>query len=86
MILARYIDHNEIDLYNGKFIYIGQSLYLNPSADELFRNGYKILVEEGIPKYDENTQLLTCRYLDTENQIILRYEVIYKNVEVEDDE
>ena len=82
-LLYKIIDENTIEGYDGGILkkYDGQNLIsvvANPTADDLKNFGYKPLIDEGIPEYNEKTQYVTIKYTEDDNNITTVYEVINK--------
>ena len=72
------IINNEFKGYDGRPV----SVYIaNPTDEQLKLVGYKPLVEEKQPEYNETTQMLVEHYEETDENIIKSYEV----VEIEDE-
>ena len=69
--------------YNGKPIKLHIS---NPTEEQLKFAGYKEMVEDEVPTYDEETQYLQEVYTETETEIIRNYEVIEipKDIEIQE--
>lgn len=75
-----YIDEHTILSYEGEILkrYVGNRLVKvisNPTERDLVEFGYKPLVEEEIPTYDEETEYLEMSYIDEEDRIVKHYEV-----------
>ena len=64
--------------YNGKPIKLHIS---NPTEEQLKFAGYKPIVEDEIPEYDEETQFLQEVYTETDTAIIKSY--VVKEIESE---
>lgn len=64
--------------YNGKPIKLHIS---NPTDEQLKFAGYKPVVEDEVPIYDEETQYLQEVYFETETEIIKSY--VVKDIESE---
>ena len=72
------IINGEFKGYDGRPV----SVYIaNPTDEQLKLVGYKPLVEEKQPEYDEVTQMLVEHYEETDENIVKSYEV----VEIEDE-
>ncbi len=83
-ILYKIIDENTIEGYDGGILkkYDGQNLIsvvANPTADDLKNFGYKPLINEGVPKYNEKTQYITIKYTEDVDTITTTYTVINKD-------
>ena len=76
-----FIDAKTIQAYNGEILkrYVGSKLIktiANPTNEQLAEFGYKELVEQEMPEYNQETQYLETKYVDGE--------VITKTYEVKD--
>ena len=67
--------------YNGKPIKLHIS---NPTEEQLKFAGYKEMVEDEVPTYDEETQYIEEVFTETETEI--RKSFIIKDIESEDEE
>lgn len=73
------IINGEFKKYDGRPV----SVYIaNPTDEQLKLVGYKPLVEEEQPEYNEQTQILVEHYEETDENIIKSYKV----VEIEESE
>ena len=75
-----YIDEKTIISYEGEILkrYVGNRLVKvisNPTIEDLLEFGYKPLVEEEIPTYDEETEYLEVSYIDEIDRIVKHYEI-----------
>lgn len=82
-----FINENLIEPYNGEILkrYVGNKLVKaisNPTIEDLKEFGYKDLVENEIPTFNSETQILNIKYKCIDTQIIKTYEVI----DISDDE
>lgn len=80
-LLYKIIDENTIEGYDGGILkkYDGQNLIsviANPTADDLKNFGYKPLINEGVPEYDEETQYVTIKYTEDDDTIITTYTIV----------
>lgn len=67
------IINGEFNGYDGRPV----SVYIaNPTDEQLKLVGYKPLVEEKQPEYNETTQMLVEHYEETDENIIKSYEVV----------
>lgn len=89
------INENQIEPYNGEILkrYVGSKLVKvisNPTDEDLKEFGYMDLIEDEIPKYDEDTQFLSYEYQVKSGEIhkvsILNDIQVVDNVENEIDE
>lgn len=67
--------------YNGKPIKLHIS---NPTEEQLKFAGYKEMVEDEVPTYDEETQYIEEVFTETETEISKSF--IIKDIESEDEE
>ena len=65
-MLYKFISENEIKPYKGGFIVIDNRIYTNPTEETIRKAGYKDLVESEFPAYDEKTQYLETKYIDSD--------------------
>lgn len=75
-----FISSTEITPYNGEILkrYVGSKLIKiisNPTERDLVEFGYKPLIKEEIPTYDEETEYIEKTYLDEVDRIVEHYEV-----------
>lgn len=80
MDLYLFKSENEIERYENQTFkyYIDKRLYKsvsNPTDDEKKTFGFKPLVEEEIPEYDEEKEYIVMSYVDGEEYITKHYEV-----------
>lgn len=65
-MMYQFINEYEVKPYARGFIVLDNKIYSNPTEETLKRAGYKELVEEPQPEYDEATQCLVYKYVDGE--------------------
>lgn len=74
-------------LINGEFKSYDNrpiSIYIaNPTDEQLKIVGYKPLIEQEQPDYDETTQMLVEKYEETDENIVKSYEVVNIAIETE---
>lgn len=75
-----YVDSYTLIPYKGEILkrYVGNRLVKiisNPTERDLVEFGYKPLIEEEIPTYDEETEYLEITYINEEDRIVKHYEV-----------
>lgn len=68
--------------YNGGFIVENNRVFINPTEEKLRENGYKELVEDAIPEYDENTHYLARELEEQDNCIAVHW--VVKEIEIEE--
>ena len=75
-----FISSTELLGYDGEPLkrYVGNKLVKvisNPTERDLVEFGYKPLIKEQIPTYDEETEYVERTYLDEVDRIVEHYEV-----------
>lgn len=74
--------------YNGGFVVIDNMIHTNPTEDIVKKAGYKPKIEDEQPEYNIETQYLERVVEDTEDAILVHWEVkeleIPEDVETED--
>ena len=71
--MYKFISEHEIKKHNGKFVYFDGLQISYPSKEVLEMAGYKPLVVEDVPTYDESTQYAEHFYVDGENGITQKW-------------
>ena len=74
MILAKYINNKQIERYKG-YVIIDGTTYAN-NEEKAREVGFKDLVVEEQPTYDEQTEYLDYEYEDKEEVIEQKWEVM----------
>lgn len=75
------LENDTLKKYNGGFVVLNNRIYTNPTEDTVRKAGYKDVVYDTMPEYDEATQYLNEVYTEDDTAITVRYEV--KDIEVE---
>lgn len=70
------LENGTLKKYNGGFVVLNNRIYTNPTEETVRRAGYKDLVYNGMPEYDEETQYLNEVYIEDETTIHVNYEVV----------
>lgn len=65
----------KVTKYNGGFIILDNTIYTNPTEELIRQSGYKPLVTDEQPDYDIETQFLKKIIEDTEDNILVHWEV-----------
>ena len=65
--------------YNGGFVVLDNKIYTNPDESTVRKAGYKDLVYDEKPEYDEKTHYLESSLEETETEIRVRW--VLKNAE-----
>ena len=74
------IKNGRLKKYNGGFVVIDNMIHTNPSEEIIRQAGYKNLYEDEQPEYDIETQYIERVYEDTEDAILVHWEV--KEIEI----
>lgn len=69
------IKNGKLKEYNGGFVVIDNMIHTNPSEELIRRAGYKDLIEDEQPDYDIETQYIEKVYEDTEDAVLVHWEV-----------
>lgn len=75
MELYKFISNNEVKKYRGGFVVKDNRIYTNPTESTLMSVGYKKLVKDEMPEYDESSQYIITVYTDNTDSISESYEV-----------
>ena len=67
--------NGKVKKYTGGFIVLDNKIYTNPTEELVRQVGYKPLVTDEIPEYDIETQYISEVVEDTENTILIHWEV-----------
>ncbi len=81
--MYKYIDKNTVEQAKP-YVIVGDKVITNPPVEMLAERGYKPMVYDDEPIYNEDTEYLLPIYTDTEDYILQGYEVVSMNMEVED--
>lgn len=76
--------NGKVTKYKGGFIVLDNKIYTNPTEELVRQAGYKPLVADEQPEYDVETQYLNEMVGDTEDNILIHWEV--KDIELIEDE
>lgn len=83
----KFISESYIEEYTKPYVYVGEVQISYPSTEVLLGAGFKSLVVEDIPTYNEDTQYVESYYVDGETEITQKWNVYdYPDDEVIDDE
>jgi hypothetical protein len=69
------IKNGKLKKYNGGFVVIDNMIHTNPSEEIIRQAGYKDLREHEQPDYDIETQYIESVFEDTEDAILVHWEV-----------
>lgn len=61
--------------YNGGFVVLDNRIYTNPTDEVIRKAGYKPMITDEEPIYDGETQYLEKVYEDTEEAILVHWEI-----------
>ena len=75
MELYKFINENRVEKFKGDFIVVNERIRTNPTEADIRGIGYKDLVEDDIPTYDEEKQYLEAYYSDGD-VITKKYRVV----------
>lgn len=75
MELYKFISKNEVKKYRGGFVVKDNRIYTNPTESTLMSVGYKKLIKDEMPEYDESSQYVISLYTDNTDSISESYEV-----------
>lgn len=72
----KFINEYSIKPYKKGFVVLDNKIYTNPTDEVLLKAGYKELNDkEPKPEYNIETQYLETKYVNTETEITITYEV-----------
>lgn len=74
--MYKFINENKIEKFKNGFVVLDGRIYTNPTPETLKKVGYKPLVEAEMPEYDAEKQYLVKKYVEGEDSITERYEVL----------
>ena len=61
--------------YNGGFVVLDNIIYTNPTDEDIRKAGYKPMIVDEEPMYDGETQYLEKVYEDTDEAILVHWEI-----------
>ena len=61
--------------YSGGFVVLDNRIYTNPTDEVIRKAGYKPMIADEEPMYDGETQYLEKVYEDTEEAILVHWEI-----------
>lgn len=67
--------NGKLKQYNGGFVVLENRIYTNPSDEIINRAGYKPMITDEEPIYDGETHYLEKVYEDTEEAILVHWEI-----------
>ena len=70
------LENGTLKKYNGGFVVLNNRIYTNPTEETVRLAGYKDLVYNEMPEYDEETQYLNEVYTEDDTTIYVSYEVV----------
>lgn len=74
--MYKFIDENKVEKFKNGFVVLDGRIYTNPTEETLKKVGYKPLITAEVPEYDIEKQYLVKKYVEGEDSITERYEVI----------
>lgn len=74
------LENGMLKKFKGGFVVLDNRIYTNPTEDTVRKAGYKDVVYDTMPEYDEEAQYLAKVYTEDETTIYVRYEV--KDIEI----
>ena len=76
------LENGKLIKYNGGFIVDKNRVFTNPTVEKLRETGYKELVEDVKPEYDETTHYLIRDFEEQDNCIVVHW--VVKEFEIEE--
>lgn len=70
------LENGTLKRYNGGFVVYNNRIYTNPTEETVRLAGYKNLVYNEMPEYNEETQYLNEVYTEDDTTIYVDYEVV----------
>ena len=64
MELYKFISETEIKKYKGGFVVVDNRIYTNPTEETVRKAGYKKLINNPLPEYDEDYDYIETKYVD----------------------
>lgn len=81
--MKRYkLKNGKLIKYNGGFIVEDNRVFINPTEEKLRENGYKELVYDEQPEYDETTHYLVRDFEEQEDCNVVHW--VVKEIEIEE--
>lgn len=74
------LESGTLKKYNGGFVVLNNRIYTNPTEETVRKVGYKDVVYDTMPEYDEATQYLAEVYTEDDTTYYVSYEV--KDIEI----
>lgn len=69
------LENGMLKKFKGGFVVLDNRIYTNPTEDTVRKAGYKDVVYDAMPEYDEETQYLQEVYTEDDATITVHYEV-----------
>lgn len=69
------LENGMLKKFKGGFVVLNNRIYTNPTEETVRKAGYKDVVYDPIPEYDESVQYLQEVYTENDTSIIVHYEV-----------
>lgn len=76
------LEDGKLIKYNGGFVVYDNRIYTNPSEEIIRKAGYKDLVYDAQPKYDDATHYLVRELEEQEDCIVVHW--VVKEIEIEE--
>ena len=70
------LENGTLKKFNGGFVVLNNRIYTNPTEETVRSAGYKDLVYNEMPEYNEETQYLNEVYTEDDTTIYVSYEVV----------
>ena len=64
---------NKLVKFNGGFVVYDNRIYTNPTEEIIRKAGYKDLVYDAQPEYDETTHYLVREFEEQDNRIVIHW-------------
>lgn len=74
------LENGMLKKFKGGFVVLNNRIYTNPTEETVRKAGYKDVVYDTMPEYDEETQYLQEVYTEDDTAITVHYEV--KDIEI----
>lgn len=75
------LENGMLKKFKGGFVVLDNRIYTNPTEETVRKAGYKDVVYDTMPEYDEETQYLQEVYTEDDTTYYVSYEA--KDIEVE---
>lgn len=69
------LEDGTLKKFKGGFVVLNNRIYTNPTEETVRKAGYKDVVYDDMPEYDETTQYLAEVYTEDDTTIYVGYEV-----------